>query len=222
MRLSVLLAAATAVFAQPSTLTNARLDTRSAGGGLESAFRAAVAEQPQPAWIGYSVPASRAHGFGCGDGGKVYLEPPTEALVLFRVLDGRVERIRTLAPRCEIDAGGAPVRWLTGVAPEQSVKLLSGMASAPPRGIEGAMNALGVHAHPSAITALAALARDTADRRVRSEAIGWLSRSAGAEQLIEIAKTTRDPEVRREVMAALGRSRDPRAVAFFEQVLKAR
>jgi hypothetical protein len=222
VRLAALLAAAVAAFGQPSTLTNARLDTRSAAGGLDAAFRAAVAEQPQPAWVGYSVPASRAHGFGCGDGGTVYLEPPTEALMLFRVVDSRVERIRTLAPRCQIDAGGAPVRWLTGVAPEQSVKLLAGMASTAARGIEGAMGALGVHAHPSAVTALAALARESADRRVRSEAIGWLSRSNGVEQLIEIARTTRDTEVRREVMAALGRSRDPRAAAFFEQVLKAR
>jgi hypothetical protein len=38
--------------------------------------------------------------------------------------------------------------------------------------------------------------------------------------LIELAKTTQNAEVRKQAMSSLGRSRDPRALAFFEDVLK--
>ena len=38
--------------------------------------------------------------------------------------------------------------------------------------------------------------------------------------LTELAKTTQNAGVRRQVMSSLGRSRDPRALAFFEDVLK--
>jgi len=38
--------------------------------------------------------------------------------------------------------------------------------------------------------------------------------------LIDVARTSHDPEVRKQAMFWLGQSKDPRAVAFFEQVLK--
>lgn len=37
---------------------------------------------------------------------------------------------------------------------------------------------------------------------------------------IEIARTNRNPQVRKQAMFWLGRSSDPRAVSFFEEVLK--
>ena len=51
--------------AQPKLLINAQTDTRSAAAGLDAAFRALVAAPPQPAWIGYSVPAVRTWHMGC-------------------------------------------------------------------------------------------------------------------------------------------------------------
>jgi len=52
----LLIAAAAAAEAQPARLVNARLERRSAAGGLERAIRAA-AEQVRPAaWVGYAVP----------------------------------------------------------------------------------------------------------------------------------------------------------------------
>ena len=102
MKLALWLAAAALpLAAQPKLLVNARLDTRSAASGLEREFQALAATQPQPAWIGYSVPVVPGAGLGCElvspDGwwapGVVHLEPPDHMVVLFRVESNAVERV---------------------------------------------------------------------------------------------------------------------------------
>ena len=330
MRAALLVfAAALPIAAQPAKLVNAKIDTREASGGLEAAFRPLLTSQPQPAWIGYMVAASKGRQFGCNSywrdgefaagGGTVYLEPPSQVLVLYRVEGNHVGKIRTLAPECDIDAGGAPVHWLTGVKPSESVALLASLVNGPDLNTDSVMNAIGMHGDPAADAALERfaagdqpervreravtwlglargggglevlkkiLAADSSDRireravqalamsrdaaaldvviaaakndrspRVRGQALSWLSREAGAKAvgpirqaiendperevkrravsalqqmpngegvplLIEIARTSRDPEVRKQAMNSLGQSRDQRAVAFFEQVLK--
>ena len=59
MRPALLLLAAMPLMAQPKLLVNAKVDTRSAAAGLEREFKALLTAQPQPAWIGYTVPAVR-------------------------------------------------------------------------------------------------------------------------------------------------------------------
>ncbi|MDP9178804.1 MAG: HEAT repeat domain-containing protein [Gemmatimonadota bacterium] len=78
-----------------------------------------------------------------------------------------------------------------------------------------------------AITAnLAALTGDAAvDRDVREQAVFALSqrpRSEGVPALINIARTNRDPEIRKKALFWLGQSRDPRALALFEEILSRR
>jgi HEAT repeat protein len=327
----LLLAAALPIAAQPPKLVNAKVDTRSASAGLESVFRTLLAAQPQPAWIAYTVPAARGRRFGCdnywrdGDftvaGGTVYLEPPSEALVLYRVESNQVGRVRTLAPGCDIDAGGVPLHWLTDVRPAESVALLTTFVIGPERGVDSAMNAIGLHADAAADTALERfaspeqpesmrqkaatwlgatrsrrgfdalkriLANDPSDRvreravqavsvskepeaidlviatarndrspRVRGQALSTLSRQAGMKAvgpiqqaiendperevkrravtalqhmpngegiplLIQLARTSHNADVRKQAMSSLGQSRDQRAIAFFEDVLKAK
>ena len=46
---------------QPKKLVNAQVDTRSVAAGLASVFRTLLTAQPQPAWIGYSVPTVRTY-----------------------------------------------------------------------------------------------------------------------------------------------------------------
>jgi HEAT repeat protein len=327
----LLLAAALPAAAQPKKLVNAQVDTRSAAAGLESVFRQLLTAQPQPAWIAYTVPAARGRQFGCDSywrdgeftvaGGTVHLEPPSEALVLFRVDANQVGKIRTLAPDCDIDAGGVPVHWLTGVRPAESVALLVTFVTGPERGVDSAMNAIGLHADPAADAALdnfvapgqpesvrqravfwlgatrsrrgfealkRILANDPSDRvrdravqamamskepeaielviaaarndrspKVRGQALFWLSRQAGMKAvgpiqqaiendperevkrravsalqqlpngegiplLIQLAKTSHNAEVRKQAMSSLAQSRDQRAIAFFEDVLKSK
>jgi HEAT repeat protein len=73
---------------------------------------------------------------------------------------------------------------------------------------------------------LAALTGDAAvDRDVREQAVFALSqrpRSEGVPALINIARTNRDPEIRKKALFWLGQSRDPRALALFEEILSRR
>ncbi len=276
----------------PPHLANARVETRSAAGGLEPAFRSAVAGARAPAWIGYAVPTEGRHqmccwdstdsvGLGCpgcrleGHGGftvsgdrdhrsdrTLSLEGDGTILVLFRAEQGRLDRIRSYSAGCALDAGGLPVVWLTDVRPAESVKLLRSLAASGAseekggrRVEEPALAALAFHADPSALEALIALARQDASGHVRGQALFWLAQRAGSKAageitraieddpetdvkkravfalsqlphdegvplLIDTARKNRNPAVRKQAMFWLGQSNDPRALAFFEEVLK--
>src|SRR5438128_1538260 len=226
MRTALLfVAAALAVNAQPKKLVNAQLDTRSASGGLESAFRQLVTAQPQPAWIGYLVPASRGRQFGCysnwrdGDfmvnGGTVYLEPPSHVLVLYRVEGNRVGKIRTLAPECDIDAGGAPVHWLNDVKPAESVALLASFVAGPEPSVDSVMNAIGMHADGAADAALERFVAADQPEGTRQKAVYWLglTRSGrGIEALKKVLAGDTSDRVRERAVQALAMSRQPGAL----------
>jgi len=318
----LVMAAALALAAQPKLLVNAQLDTRPAASGLEPAVHALLGVQPQPGWIGYSVPAVRTWGLGCeyvrdgaGSSGVVHLEPPDHMLVLLRVEAGAVERIRAVSPDCEIDAGGVPFHWLNEVAPAQSVALLESMAEKTGnamfaiamhadasadrvlehflaadqperlrlravqyigqtrgrhgldvlRGViaddadirvrERAVSSLAGSREPEAQAMLVAMAKTGGDARLRAQAVSGLGRKSGRDvvttlngivendadesvrrramsaletmpdgegvpALIELAKSAKTPEMRKQAMTALERSRDPRTLTFFEDVLK--
>jgi hypothetical protein len=254
-----LIAAVLPAGAQPKLLTNAQVDTRPASAGLEAVFRQLLAQSGQtgPAWVGYTVPYVRTFSLGCeyvSPGGRnapgvVHLEPPDRAVVLFRLSGGMIERVRTLSPDCEIDAGGLPVHWLTDVRPEQSVAFLGGIE------LRDAVATIAMHADPAAdrelerlvgvnqpeATKLSAafwigaargqrglkaakrlLASET-DIKVRQRVFSGLtvSRQPGAlELMIDVARSEQDLRIRRQAVAAIGRSNDPKARAFLEDVLK--
>jgi len=63
---------------------------------------------------------------------------------------------------------------------------------------------------------------DTAVKRQAVFAISQLPRSEGVPRLIDLARTNKNPAVRQQAMFWLGQSQDPRALAFFEEVLRAR
>lgn len=196
-----LMALALPLAAPPKLLINAKLDTTSAAAGLDRAFQSLVGTQPQPAWIGYTVPLARGYNLGCEyvspDGwtapGVVHLEPPDHAVVLFHVEGGAVTGIRVLSPDCEIDAGGVPVHWLEEVPPNESSMLLQTFAAPknPERLRENAIHALSTSTESSAV-----------------------------DFLIGLARKDDNPRVRRICVSALARSADPRATAFFKDVLR--
>jgi hypothetical protein len=182
---------------QQARIGNAKLETRSAGAGLEREFRALVAGQEAPAWIGYAAQVSGEHqmccwgsydeprGSACCGGCRlegsndvsfntsdearsVKLEGPYAMKVMFRVEQKRVEKIRTFSEECAIDAGGLRVVWLTDVKPSESVQLLATFV----RGSSGSSE--GEDDRPSrrrAEAALAAIAmhKDPAADRVLAE-----------------------------------------------------
>lgn len=253
----------------------------------------------------------------------VRLEGSDELVVLFRVENREIERIRVLSADCTLDAGGRTIHWLEGVQPAQSVAWLETFVdrnggernrltnaallaialhrddsaerlltewtqpNAPPflrkkaafwltqtRGHagfaiverlarsdatddvrKGAIFALSQSDDAGATPALLDLARTDRSAAVRGEAIFWLGQKAGrkvasaiserVEQdpdtevkkravfalsqmppdegvplLIQVARTNRNPAVRRQAMFWLGQSRDPRALAFFADILR--
>ncbi len=184
-----LVAASLPLMAQPKLLVNANLDTKPAGGGLEATFRPLVTAQPQPAWIGWAVASVRTFNMGCefvyNDGqsrlgqGSVHLEPPDHAIILLRVDQGAISRVRYVSPDCEIDAGGVPLHWLTDVKPAESVALLATLVSEREPGSSNAMGAIAMHADASADQALDRFANPQEPLSIRQRAISLLATERG-------------------------------------------
>jgi len=207
--------------AQPKLLVNARVDTRPAGAGLEQAFRPLVTGQPQPAWIGYSVPSTRVN-LGCDyvrDGwnqpGVIHLEPPDTAVILFRVENGAVDKIRSLSPDCQIDAGDLPVHWLTDVKPAESVALLDTYAVQRERYMDGAMSAIASHSDPTADAALQRFLAPTQPETLRLRVVGWFGSMRGHrgfDVLKNLIASDPSDRVRERAISTLSNSREPEAL----------
>jgi HEAT repeat protein len=61
---------------------------------------------------------------------------------------------------------------------------------------------------------------DTEVKKRAVFALSQLPKDDGVPKLIDVARKNRNPEVRRQAMFWLGQSHDPRALAFFEEVLR--
>jgi HEAT repeats len=309
-------------FGQPGVqqphLQNARMETRAVAGGLEATLRSIVNAQTSAAWVGYVVPIIPGDRQMCcwndsmrgcflepsntdrtvvvSNNQTVKLEGPTHLVVLYRVENHQVGKVRSFSPECELDAGGLPFIWLTGVNAAESVKVLEGIAKDMSgsavrdqiRRAESAESAIAMHADPAAdraledllapsqpeqvrrqatfglaqrnntqaLNLLAAVAHNDKSPQVRGQALFWLAQRAGqkiAESaindaiandpetevkkkavfaltqmpagqgvplLIQVARTNRNPEVRKQAVFWLGQSKDERALAFIEEVLK--
>jgi HEAT repeat protein len=207
--LCVVALAALPLSAQPKLLLNAQVSTLSAAAGLTAEFRNLVAASPQPAWIGYSVPALRAANLGCEyvrDGGAtagvVHLEPAADAVILFRVENNSVGRIRALSPYCEIDAGNLPVHWITDAKPADSIALLATFITDLGSVGDGAVSALAAHGDPATGAAL--------ERLMAAEQPEWLrlrivSRLAprGIDSLKRVIASDPSDNVRKRAVSAL-------------------
>lgn len=260
---------------------------------------------------------------GDDDRRPVQLEGQNGLVVLLRAAGGRIGKVRALDDECGIDAGGLPLVWLTGVAPEESVALLASMArklEGEDHGedpAEGALMAVAVTGHPAgdaelerllarggprelrqkaafwvgnsrgergfeilkrhmadpdpdfrrhltfafsqspvreAVDVLIGMAKKDPEGEVRGQALFWLAQKAadraaetiqnairddpdedvkekavfalsqlprgeGVMELIRVARTNRNPEVRKKAVFWLGQSKDPRALAFIEEIL---
>jgi hypothetical protein len=156
-------------------ITNGRLSTC----GLEPGDRTTRTAQGQP------LPNQ----------GPIHLEGPDTMVVLYRVENKAVERVRIFSPDCELDAGGRAIHWLEGVNPAESVKLLTSLVSGADRVRSGALAALAMHRDEIAVPALLALARQDPNTKVRGDALFWLAQTAGRKVAGEItAAIDNDPD----------------------------
>lgn len=256
---AVLAAAIVPPAAAQDHIENARTEHRQASSSLDRDIQA-VASRGTDEWIGYRLAAIPSGRNWCN--APVQLEPAREMIVLVRVHDKTVDRLRTFAPSCAIDAGEMPMVWLDGVTPDASAAWLASVATAAagssernPALLQPALSALEVTPGQTALRSLIAFAKDESRPNVRNRAINSLAFRAEAEAtatiqnvidndpdtavkktavgalarmpkdqgvplLIQVARTNKNAEVRKQAMFWLGESKDPRAVSFFEEILR--
>jgi hypothetical protein len=149
----------------------------------------------------------------------VRLEGPDSVLVLYRVEDRAVQRIRILSPDCELDAGGRALQWLDGVTPADSVKLLSTFVNRADvksdRLTDAAISAIAMHRDAAADAELERLAARDLPEYVRKKVTFWLGNARGRrgfEAVKTIARGDPSVEVRKSAMSGLAQSADAQAV----------
>lgn len=188
---------------------------------LEQRFREQLNAQPQPAWVGYTVPAVPGHDQNCEYGhgvkapGPVHLEPPGQVQIFFRIEQNRVGKIRVVSADCQVDTDRLPLRWIRDVRPAESIALLSSLISERDHVADGAVTAIALHGDPAADQALEKIAAEGQPDSLREKAIFWMGAARGRrgyEMLRRIV--TKDPSghIREKAIFALSISREPEAV----------
>ena len=157
-----------------------------------------------------------------GDDATVRLEGPSLLLVLYRVENKRVGRIRLAAENCTLDAGGLTLVWLTGVKAAESVALLESFvrgaagSDGEERGVGNeALTAIALHADSAADRALESFTAPENPEKLRRQTSFWLGASRGKPGfavLKRMAKSDPSPHVRDQVVFALSVSKEPEAV----------
>ena len=150
----------------------------------------------------------------------IKLEGPDTLVVLIRVLNRQVERVRVFSEGCALDAGGSTVLWLTGVEAAQSLALLEGLLDARSPGerkdqvVDGAVAAIALHREAGATAVLERLLAPARPVPVRSQATFWLGTARGArglEILERVVKADPSAEVRKKAVFGISQSPERRA-----------
>jgi hypothetical protein len=209
---------------------------------------AAVGTSPDPAWLAWRVPMvdgehnlcstwfSDRSGYVRGDvlersdndysapkiaapTGPVSLEGGTGLVVLVRIVDGKVERLRSLSDDCPMDAGGRGFTWLTGVTSAESLRFLDAFLRRDNTSLQqqrafgdSAASAIALHRDPAADTILDRIATSDASTDNRRRAATWLAQYRGAHGLATlrtIIGSEKDPSTRQSFVTSLGQTRQP-------------
>ncbi len=244
--------AATAARADNPSIVNGNVQQRAVTSGLSGEFDALVKGQTSPVWIGYEAPAVNGDyeeccnfDYGstrfCGqcrleDGSQgfnmtsdkrtTHLEAP-DLVVMFRVENRAVEKVRVFSEDCELDAGGRSVYWLTGVNPAESVELLTSLVKGagsrpePEDGegrdhiADGAIAAIALHAAPEADAALRGFLAGDEPEKMRERAAFWMASARGRvgfETLKPLARADSDDRFREKLMFDFTLSKQPEAI----------
>ena len=237
---------ASAAAAQTPRLSNGRLESH-ATTNIGKDLQALAGTLTEPRWVGYSQPLIAGDHEMCdywNNGNRysqstdpVRLEPAGFFFVMFRIEDKQITRIRTYAANCPLDAGGKAVHWFTGVSVNDSVGYMKTFmgANAARKMNESATTVLALTEGQQPLNELMALAANGTTASVKGNALFWLAQRAGQKAvfalsqlpkdegvplLIQQARTNKNPVVRKQAMFWLGQSKDPRALKFFEEILR--
>jgi HEAT repeats/PBS lyase HEAT-like repeat len=228
---TTILATATAVFAQQPSITHGQVVTEAADHGLSAAIDNQK-RQKDAVWLGYSVPAISKFSSGWNssrvdylegrgdsdvDGPEVTSQAADHAIILLRIADGAVMKVKVETPERELDAGGLRFVWLNGVAEGDSIRVLTDLArQGDVRHLrDSAVFAISIHSSNSATTALVGLAGAGNDLELREKAAFWLANQRGHEGFAAIqrfAHEDSDPKFREKLTFDLTLTKDPEAL----------
>ncbi len=228
--LSLALFAVADTCAQQPKITNAQVMNKDAGRGLQPELDA-LRRESAAVWVGYSI--ATLPGFHSNwNNGTAYLEDDHKSyrsgqdseskasgqgVILLRVKNGAVEKIRVESPERELDAAGLRFVWLANVAAEDSVHILASIAKqGDGKGLsDAAVFAVSVHATPSATDALIALTAAGNDPALREKAALWLANQrgrAGFEAIQRLARTDGDAAFRNKLTFDLTLTHETEAI----------
>jgi hypothetical protein len=235
--LILFLAAAPLVGQQPRAV-NTKMETRAAS-TLERDWKA-VAARGGAAWIGYAVPAVKDSGSSCcsmtADGtvmsygcnlesgnrvegtaapGPIPLEGSQYRMILLRVENNAIGKVRAFSLDCPLDAGGLPFVWLTGVKPAESLTLLGSLTDGERRVADGAVMAIAMHEGAEADRLLERLAVSGPTDHVQEQAVFWMGAARGAsgvDVLQRVMKSNASDRLREKAVFALSITKDPRGL----------
>jgi HEAT repeat protein len=252
LTMTLVVVAGVVAAAQQPQIQNGRVETRQAS-SISGEIATLGAGSADPIWVAWREPVVDGRRAGCSwysddsfpngirgmviesdngpykppqitaPTGPVPLEAGTNVVVLARITNKRVERLRTFGDDCPLDANGRTVYWLNGITPAESLKFLEGLThpdyatmvrSGADNLVSGAMSAIAYHRDPAADAILDRLAADP-DSTVRRQAISQLGNNRGAhgfETLRRLLDSERAPDVRRSVVSALVQTRQPQTV----------
>jgi hypothetical protein len=232
--------------APPSSLVqNGRVETKAAT-SIDREI-AAVGTSPDAAWLAWRVPMvdgersmcstwyADPYGYVRGQqleptegmappkiaapAGPVALEGGTNLVVLLRVVDGKVERLRTVSDDCPMDAGGRSFTWLTGITSAESLRFLESLLrrdntplDEQRRFSDAAASAVSLHRDPAADAILDRLASSDRDSAMRRRAGTWLGQYRGAHGLATLRTllgSEKDPGTRVSFVNSLAQTRQP-------------
>ena len=244
-------------FALAARLVNPKQETRSAANGLERLLQGILATQTEAGWVGYMVPAVAGRTLGCcsnwggsqGDcigcrleekqegvrstteGPKsVRLEAPAEIVVLYRIAQKQLEKIRVFSADCEIDFGGLPLIWLNDVKPAESLRWLGSVATGATadnregrRLADGAVMAIAHHQAPEADRFLETLAATSRPLELRKQVAFWMGTVRGRpgyESLRRLVREDTNEKFREHITFALSQNQEPDAILTLIQTAR--
>jgi hypothetical protein len=147
----------------------------------------------------------------------IKLEGSDRMVVLVRVADRRVERIRIFSEDCELDAGGRDVYWLENVRPADSIALLESLATGADerRMAEGAIAAIAMHGEAAADAALERLVAPGNPASLRKKVTFWLGNTRKRPGLDLLKRVLRDDpshDVQKAAVFGVSQSQEADAV----------
>jgi hypothetical protein len=245
LALAVVLSMAATLRAAPPRLKNGQVVETTRTGTLTPSIAALIESVAQPAWIGYAVDARPGARICSGvwegrknvgelerndegltissdDGHDDEMSVDRRLLILLRVDNDRIERVRVYTDDCPLDGGGRTLHWLGDASNAQSLAYLEALfAGADARRLrreefaEKIISAIAWHNDPAAFDALERAYAGCEDDKLRGSLVFWIGQTDEARAVTFLTRALREDrsdEVREQIVFAISQLGSPAAV----------